>query len=133
MSCLFDALASALRDRAGLLRHARYEPIRSMPTPVTGAALRAALCDVMPAVRVHGTPLVEWGAMEAGGAPEAYARHMREASTWGGGVELATFAAAFRLPVIVESAAGTFAFGERYASHAAPIRVRYDGAHYTPA
>jgi hypothetical protein len=36
--------------------------------------------------------------------------------------------------VIVESAAGTFAFGERYASHAAPIRVRYDGsAHYTPA
>jgi hypothetical protein len=35
--------------------------------------------------------------------------------------------------VLVESAAGAFAFGEKYASHAAPIKVKYDGAHYTPA
>lgn len=133
MSCLFDALAHALSARAGLLRHARYEAIRGMALPVTGASLRAALCDVMPSVRVHGATLAEWGAMETGASPAEYARAMRAASTWGGGVELATFASAFRLPVLVESAAGTFVFGEKYASHAAPVKVRYDGAHYTPA
>lgn len=133
MSCLFDSLAHALSARAGLLRHARYEAIRALPTPVTGAALRAALCDVMPNVRVHGASLDEWGAMETGGAPGEYAERMRAHSAWGGGVELATFASAFRLPVHVESAEGTFTFGAKYASHAAPVCVRYDGAHYTPA
>ena len=109
MSCLFDALAHALSARVGLLRHARYATIRGMAVPVTGASVRAALCDVMPSVRVHGATLAEWGAMETGTAPEEYARNMRAASTWGGGVEIA-----------------------KYASHAAPIKVKYDGAHYTP-
>ena len=59
MSCLFDALAHALSARVGLLRHARYATIRGMDVPVTGASVRAALCDVMPSVRVHGATLAE--------------------------------------------------------------------------
>jgi hypothetical protein len=131
MSCLFDALAAALQSRASLVHRAQYASLRAMRVPVSGADLRAALCDRMCDARVHGASLAEWGAMETGGTPAAYVEAMRAASEWGGGVELAAFASAFRLPVRVESAMGTFMFGEKYANHAAAVCVRYDGSHYT--
>ena len=131
MSCLFDALAAALQTRSALVHRAQYPALRAMRVPVNGVELRAALCDRMCDARVHGSSLAEWGAMETGGTPAAYVAAMRASSEWGGGVELAAFAAAFRLPVRVESAMGTFTFGEKYINHAAAVCVRYDCAHYS--
>ena len=131
MSCLFDALAAALQNRASLVHRAQYPALRAMRVPVSGAELRAALCDRMCNARVHGSTLAEWGSMETGGTPAEYVAAMRASSEWGGGVELAAFAAAFRLPVRVESAVGTFTFGEKYVNHAAAVCVRYDGSHYS--
>ena len=130
MSCLFDALAHALSARVGLLRHARYEAIRNMSVPVTGASLRAALCDVMPSVRVHGATLAEWGAMETGSDSNAYTRAMRGDGTWGGGVEIAALSAMLRAPIFVRGAARV-SFGREF-KDAKPLRLHYTGSHYTP-
>ena len=130
MSCLFDSVASVVRQRPGLVRCARYECVRRID-PITGSALRAAACELVGLVRVHELPLSEWGAMETGGTACAYVDEMRRASTWGGGVELAALAAGFRVPIHVAGPMGAFSFGEKYANHAAPIRVHYTGSHYT--
>jgi hypothetical protein len=81
---------------------------------VTGAALRAALCDVMPSVRVHGASLDEWGAMEEGTNRDAYVRGMRDEGTWGGGIEIAALAAALRAPIVVHFGASRTIFGGEY-------------------
>jgi hypothetical protein len=129
MSCLFDSIAHAVAKRPGLVRCARYQCVRDI-APITGATIRAAACELMRLVRVHELALCEWGAMETGGTADAYVDAMRGASTWGGGVELAALAAGFRVPIRVEGPMGSFAFGEKYVNHAAPISVAYTGAHY---
>ena len=140
MSCLFDSVATLVAAHAhtdGPLR-ARVERRCGTPAP-TAAQLRAVACDSLARVLVHDVPLAEWGALEAGTTPDAYAARMRDPGEWGGGVELAALARLLRAPIEVRAASASAsasdapplaAFGAKYP--APPLRLRYTGSHYTP-
>jgi hypothetical protein len=117
MSCLFESVAAALGP------------------PATSATLRALVCDALErgSYAASGTPLAEWGAMETGLSSDAYVTRMRDARTWGGGVELATLARLLHAPICVRAPDATYVFGKRYARIRPPIELRYAHAHYTAA
>jgi hypothetical protein len=134
MSCLFDSVAALVAARADL--RARVERKCGNAAP-TAAQLRAVACDALARVRVHDVPLAEWGALEAGTTPDAYAARMRDPREWGGGVELAALARLLRAPIAVRAANDAavdatplVVFGARYP--ALPLRLRFTGSHYTP-
>jgi hypothetical protein len=133
MSCLFQSMCILLEDRRGLLAGARYAPLaRLAPLQrLSHEDLRLAVCAVLDAIKVHGTPLSEWGSMETG--VRGYAAHMRGTDVWGGGVELAALSKGLRVPIVVQQTDGTeYTFGRTHSNDEPPLRLLYSGTHYTP-
>ena len=132
MSCLFESVCRLLEDRRGLLAGSRYAPLASLARRerLAHEDLRGAVCAVLDAITVHGTPLSEWGEMETGVG--GYATNMRRADAWGGGVELAALAKGLRVPIVVRQADGTeYTFGRAHSNGEPPLRLLYSGTHYT--
>jgi hypothetical protein len=130
MSCLFESVCALLNARTELIRGSRYTPIARLADTLTHADLRRAVCEVLDTIKVHGTPLAEWGVMETGNAD--YVAHMRQRNSWGGGVEIAALAKALRVPIVVHQNDGSeYTFGRSYTKN--PLRLAYTGTHYEPA
>lgn len=133
MSCLFQSISLLLEDRRGLLAHSRYAPLASLARRerVSHGDLRLAVCAVLDAIKVHGTPLSEWGEMETG--VRGYAAHMRATDVWGGGVELAALSKGLRVPIVVQQSDGAeYTFGRAHSNGEPPLLLLYTGTHYTP-
>jgi hypothetical protein len=139
MSCLFESVCTLLSSRRELLRGSRYTPIARLARldpithadlPITHADLRRAVCEVLDTIKVHGTPLADWGVMETGKVD--YVAHMRHTNSWGGGIEIAALAKALRVPIVVHQNDGSeYTFGRAYTKD--PFRLAYTGTHYEPA
>ena len=132
MSCLFESVCRLLEDRRGLLAGSRYAPLSSLARRerLAHEDLRVAVCAVLDAITVHGTPLSEWGEMETG--VSGYAAHMRGTDVWGGGVELAALSKGLRVPIVVRSDGAEYTFGRAHSNGEPPLRLLYSGTHYTP-
>ncbi len=133
MSCLFQSVGRLLEGRRGLLAHSRYAPLASLAgrERIAHQDLRLAVTEVLDAIKVHGTPLSEWGEMETG--IRGYAARMRGTDVWGGGVELAALSKGLRVPIVVRQSDGTeYTFGRAHSNGEHPLRLLYSGTHYTP-
>jgi hypothetical protein len=133
MSCLFQSVCRLIEDRRGLLAHSRYAPLASLARHerIAHEDLRLAVTGILDAIKVHGTPLSEWGEMETG--VSGYASHMRGTDVWGGGVELAALSKGLRVPIVVKQPDGAeYTFGRAHSNGEPPLRLLYSGTHYTP-
>jgi hypothetical protein len=116
MSCLFNSLGKHTGESADVVRSKIVDYLSLNPT---------LLGDI------HTNDAIHW---ESGSSPQSYLRNMRQASTWGGALEISAFSKLYNMNVLVHNIRDSHTQIIRFLNPNArtSVSVTWNGGHYEP-